>query len=246
MSVELRCAKSTVSRIARTLESEGFLERCADGDRFKLGLRLWQIGAQVIADYGDFPKVVRPHLVSLAAAINESVQAAVLIGEEAVYVEKVDAARSIRTHADLGARFPTYCTATGKVLLAYQAESVVNRVIRSGLQPHSRRTVTSAAQLRRRLEEVRSRGYAVNVGEWRDDVGGIAAPVFGRDGTIVGAIGVTLPLARLSRENEKLIIKAVTSVAMRISRELGYLAEEGDTKARRSSGRPPAISALAE
>ena len=226
-------AKSTVSRIARTLEAEGFLVGRPDREGYRLGLRLWHLGSQAIADVSDFPRRALPHLEELVRRVQQSVQAVILDGTEVVYVQKVDAQHSLRTYTQLGTRFPSYCSATGKALLAFQPAEVAERVIRAGLKPYTERTVTKPALLRDELERVRKRGYAMNKGEWRADIGGIAAPVFDRTGGAIGAIGTTMPLTQYPRDASSPIIGAVVDAAQQLSSELGFLRQQSPATARR-------------
>lgn len=230
LSAALGAAKSTVSRIARTLEVEGFLVRDPRTERFHLGLRLWELGCVAINDSVGFPEKARPYLEEIVAATHESAQAAILDGFEIVYVDKLDAPRSIRPYISLGARFPAYCTATGRALLAYQPESVVQTLIKKGLRQYTDRTIVDGTRLREELKQVRNRGYAINRGQWRDDIGGIGTPVRDRTDSVVGALGVTIPLARFPKGVNSSIVRALLSAAERLSKDLGYIGESRSTK----------------
>ncbi len=225
LSAAIGSAKSTVSRIAHTLESQGFLAKSKHHEGYRLGLSLWELGTQAIADLAEFPRRSLPHLDELVANINESAQAAILDELDVVYVQKIDAPRSLRPYIPLGARFPAYCTATGRALLAYQSPAIHDRVIARGLKAHTSRTITKGPEFKRALDRVRNQGYAVNKGEWRADIGGVAAPVFDATGRVVGAVGVTMPLASLPREvgNSSPVVRSVVACASELSRELGFI-----------------------
>jgi DNA-binding IclR family transcriptional regulator len=223
LSVALRVAKSTVSRIAHTLEAEGFLTRSANGERFRLGIRLWELGCVALDENSGFQERARSCLEALVVASGESAQAAILDRLEVVYVDKVDAPQSLRPYTSLGARFPAHCTATGRVLLAYAPDADLTRLIKKGLRRYTERTVSDGSELRAELARVRSQGYAVNRGEWRADIGGIAAPVRDRSRAVIGAIGVTIPLTRFPK-NTSPMIKQVVKAAETLSVHLGWLA----------------------
>lgn len=223
LSIELGTAKSTVSRIARTLEAEGFLQRAPNSERYRLGLKLWELGAQVIGHQRDFPRLARRHIMGIVKSINESSQAVIIDGNEAVYVETIDAERSIRTYAAIGQRFPLTCTGTGKALLAFQSEQFISSLLAGKLKRYTRRTVTDPNELKNELQRIRKRGYALNKGEWREDIGGVAAPVFDHSGAVVGALGVTIPLDRFPKEIASPVSEAVVKAAHALSAELGYL-----------------------
>jgi DNA-binding IclR family transcriptional regulator len=231
MSAAIGTAKSTVSRIARTLETEGFLVRATDREGYRLGLRVWELGSLAIGDQAEFPQLALRHLRDLAAKLHQSVQAVILDGADVVYVQQVDAMQSLRTYTPLGARFPAYCTATGKALLAYQAPDKIERALRS-LKSYTERTVIKPELLRSELERVRKRGYALNKGEWRADIGGIAAPVYDRTGQVIGAIGVTMPLVQYPKDIASPASEAIVRAAEQLSRELGFVPPG-------NSGRPP-------
>ena len=222
MSAAIGSAKSTVSRIARTLELEGFLLRIPNKDGYRLGLKLWELGSQAILEHSEFGSRILPHLEELVGRVNESAQAAILDGQEVVYVQRVDALHSLRPFIPLGARFPAYCTATGKALLAFQLPAVVDAVVRAGLKAYTSKTITRGPDLRKELAGVGARGYAIAKGEWRADIGGIAAPVFDRNGRTVGAIGVTMPLTRFPRGPGSSHARAVIATAKKLSLLFGH------------------------
>jgi DNA-binding IclR family transcriptional regulator len=90
------------------------------------------------------------------------------------------------------------------------------------LRRYTERTVVEGVKLRAELTRIRNQGYAVNRGEWRADIGGVAAPVYDRSGVVIGAIGVTIPLSRFSKHTS-LIVKQVVKAAGTLSRQLGWL-----------------------
>ncbi|MBI4522836.1 MAG: IclR family transcriptional regulator [Deltaproteobacteria bacterium] len=226
LSLNLGLAKSTVSRIAHTLEAEGLLRREVRTGRFQLGIRLWELGCVALDDGKGFQEKARSSLDELVASSHESAQAGILDGLEIVYVDKVDAPQSLRPYTSLGARFPAYCTATGRALLAYQQDSVIKKIIKKGLRRYTERTIVDGNELREELARVRAQGYAINRGEWREDIGGIAAPVRDRTGAVIGALGVTIPLSRFPESAVSPMVKSVRRAAENLSRQLGYLGEQ--------------------
>jgi len=226
ISVALGIAKSTASRIARTLEEEGFLRRLQHRDGYRLGIHLWELGSCAIVDSADLPRQALPYLEELVTQFNHGAQCVILDGTDVIYVQKVDAQSSLRPYMPLGARFPTHCTATGKALLAFLSDEKIDQILAQGLRRHTDRTITDPAMLRPVLQTVRSKGFAKNFGEWRPDIGGIAAPIFGRTGMAVGAIGITIPIAHFPDERDTSIPAAVIRSAQRLSQDLGHIAVE--------------------
>lgn len=94
-------------------------------------------------------------------------------------------------HAAVGELMPSHCTAPGKALLGYR-QAWRDSVLRSPLQRLTPRTVTDPEALRAALDAVRAQGYAIEDGEHREDVRGVAAPVFVPSGEALAALGVSV------------------------------------------------------
>lgn len=186
--------KATVHRLAHDLVAWGLLERDPAG--FRLGLLLFELGQRVPRQ-----RVLRdaamPHLEELFLLTRETVHCAVLDGLEVLYVEKVSGLRAVERPSRVAGRMPLHCTATGKALLAFSPPELTEQVVRQGLVRRTSRTVTSAAQLRAQLEQVRQNGAAVEHEETRAGHSSVAAPVFGPSGVLAGALSVTAPTARM-------------------------------------------------
>ena len=134
----------------------------------------------------------------------ETVHLSVLDGDEVVYVHKLDSPEPVRAYSSIGGRAPAHCVATGKAMLAFESMSQLKSLSRH-LQACSPRTLTVPAEFLREMERIREQGYAVNRGEWRESVGGVAAPVRDPGGTVIAAIGVSGPIERLRPARLKIL-----------------------------------------
>jgi DNA-binding IclR family transcriptional regulator len=130
--------------------------------------------------------------------------------------------RSIQYVGWLGRRAPPHCTSLGKVLLAWQPDSVVEQVLRAPLSRLTERTVTKPAVLKAQLASIRANGYAVADGEFEEGVTGISAPVFGREGVALAAVGIAAPAFRTPQEQIDRFIPVVVAAAREISNRLGH------------------------
>ncbi len=117
---------------------------------------------------------------------------------------------------------PMHATALGKAVLAYLPEAERKDVLDAGMPKLTGRTVATQPALERELEAVRERGYAIEREEAVLGEDGVAAPIFGRNGVVIGGIGVAGPSKRLSgRVRENKVATAVCESARSISRDLG-------------------------
>lgn len=214
---ELELQKSNVYRLMQTLMALGYVDKDESSGRYGATLRVWEFGAMV-ADRIDVRVVSRPFLERLAAATEETVHLSVLSGAEVVYIDKVDSPTPLRSYSRVGGRAPAYCVATGKALLANADKSIVDRLLKTRLQRFTATTICTVEALAKELRLIRKRGYALNRGEWREGVNGLAVPVFDHTGRAAAAVGITLPPVHPSAE----LIARLVDCSSGISKAMGH------------------------
>ena len=223
ISRKLGLNKTAVTRLLFSLEKAGFLEKDPENGKYGLTVKLYQIGS-VYINLTGIPQAARPHLSELAARCNESSHLSILHQFEVLFIDKVECSQPIRMMSYVGRKLPAYCTGTGKVLLAHLSEKDLTtffRVVKR--RPLTPSTITHRAALKRELEKIQKRGYAVDNGENEAEVRSVAAPIRDQGGSVVGAISVAGPVYRMTEERMKeTCIPSVIQAAEMISRRLGY------------------------
>ncbi|CAN5250377.1 IclR family transcriptional regulator [soil metagenome] len=184
--------RSTVHRMLGELEEWGAVQRDAHG-RYQVGLRLWELGQHAGVKLRD---VARPYLQDLFGLIQDTVHIAIREGSEVLYIDRVYGSRRVPQASRVGGRLPVHATAVGKVILAFEEQWVRDAVLDSPLERRTARTETDPAVLRRELETIRHRGYAITSEEVRVGSCSLAVPFFQKDGRIFGGLGVVLPIDR--------------------------------------------------
>ena len=222
--------KSSLHRILGTLVEAGVLEQNAPGS-YRLTLKLWQLGASAIADL-DLLKIARPHLEALSRAADETVHLSVL--EDAggvVYLAKVESPRSIRVQTQLGRVMPSWCTATGRALIAFRPD-IQDKVLAEPKQKFTPATETEPNRLRELLAEVVERGFAHTKGENHPEMGGIASPIRDHSGGVIASCGVAIPAFRMDDALVERCQQLVRSTASTISDELGWVPNQPKSRER--------------
>lgn len=218
LAQELQMAPSNVHRLLQALIEMGYVANDGKRGQYRASLKIWELGAQALHRL-DFREAAAPAMRWLLAETNETVHLSVLSGDEVVYIDKLDSPEPVRAYSVIGGRAPAYCVATGKVLLAWRPDPPTPELMARPLPAHSPSTLKDTAELARHLDQVRMRGYAVNRGEWRSSVWGVAAPIFVRD-QVVAALGISGPAARIRERGLRTLSALVVQAAQQASDEL--------------------------
>jgi DNA-binding IclR family transcriptional regulator len=206
-------SKSGVHGLLAILTRRGFVARDRDST-YHLGARAWEVASAspMIA----LARAAAPHMVELMQETQEGVILGVLDGADIVYCHLVDAPQAVRVHTSVGDRIPAHCTSTGLALLAELDDAAATALLPATLAPFSPQTITSRAELLRQLARVRRSGHAVNLGGWREDVGGVACVVRDRNGAALGGLCVSAPRYRVTPDWFGRVTPALCAAAARI------------------------------
>jgi DNA-binding IclR family transcriptional regulator len=222
LSAAMKLHKTTAHRIAHVLESRGLLRRGIDSNRYRLGLHLYDLGCQAL-DHVNIRDEARPLMTRVTFEVGETAHLALLDRTEVLYIERVEAERSLTMGSKLGARNPVYCTALGKAILANIPETEVDQILGScRIEARTRNTVKNVLALKRELEATRERGYAIDNEEIEDGVRCIAAPVLDTANRAIAAMSISGPSSRVTPDRFQLIGKTMQKAARELSTQLGH------------------------
>lgn len=216
----LGMSKSTAHRYLTTLEKLAVVER-NEKDHFRLGLKLIKLAGAFLSDH-NLRNVSEPFLNEVAAQTQETIHLAVPSTNEVVYIAKVDSPHSIRMASRIGARMPMYCTSLGKAILAHYPFNRVEEIIHEGMPARTPYTITSSQALRAELECVHAQGFATDDQENEIGVRCVGAPIFDYTTKVIGAISVSGPANRMSKERSLDLGPLVRDAALEVSRRMGY------------------------
>jgi DNA-binding IclR family transcriptional regulator len=215
----LGTAKATAFRLARTLQARGYVVQNPDSS-YRLGPRCLLLATGVHASL-DLRRELLPVLEGLHAATDETVQLTTLDGADVVYVEQLVSPKPVLSVGQMGSRSPAHCVSGGLAQLAMAPPAAVDALLARPLHRYTEATITAPGVLRRELQAVRERGYAINRGAFRPDVGGVGAAVLGAHGRPVAAINICVPLYRLEALGVERLGELVARAAVDAGRLLG-------------------------
>ncbi|MGC9491048.1 MAG: IclR family transcriptional regulator [Thermovirgaceae bacterium] len=223
ISHTLNLDKSTVHRLLSTLRQKGYVKQDPQSQMYSATLKLFEMGLYSLDRKGVIRKA-RPHLENLAQKVKETVNLAVLDGQNIVYVDKIESTEIIRADLGIGRSCPAYATSLGKAILAHLAEKRVLQLFQNaGFTPLAPNTVKNFDELLAQLHQVRRQGYAVDDEELIEGLACTGAPILDYTGQPVAAISAAYPRYRYKKGSgeEMTITESVVEAAQKISTELG-------------------------
>lgn len=214
--------KTSAYDIVTTLEALGMVHAdWGQKKRYTIGLTAYRIGVNYTSHL-NIMDVIEPELKTFAHEVGRTVFFGVRSDCEVVYICKSEPETPVITTAAVGSRIPMHCTSLGKAILAYSDPEIQQQLLkRMRFEKKTERTITDPSLFMEELEQVREQGYALDAREMEEHAECVGAPVFGADGSLIGAISVST-LYRDAVNYEELG-RNVSKKARQLSELLGYI-----------------------
>jgi len=228
LASELGLTKATVHRLLNAMERFELIERNSENERYRLGLKLHQLGIKAV-ESRTLRNEAHRLLLEMSRRSRETVSLAVPAPGGVVCLDRVNSPHTvINVCTPVGAMFPPHCTAAGKAILAYLTEEELQEVLRrSGLRQYSPFSISRLPDLKENLRLIRQRGYAVDHQELERGLSGVAAPVLGAHERVIAAVGIAGPTQRFRAKELAQKIALVTEIAARLSMSSARLEGNG-------------------
>lgn len=227
MASALRIPPSAAHRLLSVLTQEGFVRQEKATSRYLLGSQLLRL-ANIAVAKSPLGQIAHGPMIDLVETSGESA----LLGQfdpgrlEMMFVKIVESAVPLRYVLPLNQWMPLHAGASGLAIMAYLNPQQIDRIVRqTRLRSITERTVTDPIRLLALLKQIRSRGYALTRGQRLLGAVGIAAPIFGEDGSVLGDICLTVPEQRFTGADGRLP-RLVSDCAAAITRSIGGVAPE--------------------
>lgn len=216
IATKLGVDKGSASRLMSTLVNHGFAEKDAISRRFSLGPQVVVLSRSLLTRM-PLRDVAKPYLRELMETTGECAHIGILSRGKVLYIDQVESPASLRVNAEVGFMAPLHCTALGKVLLAFGRQPIPEN-----LERYTESTLVTRESLRKHLETVLEKGYAVDDEEFDLGVRCIAAPIFDFREKIVGSIGISGPLTRMASSRMGSLAEQVLSVSRQLSDKMKF------------------------
>lgn len=206
-------AKSSVSNLLVTLEAAGMVRRSSSG--WALAYKVLEIGQSVLAST-DLVAEFRRVVASLPYLKADTTLLAVLDGTDVLYLARHDGQQQVRLASDIGRRLPAVVTSLGKAMLATLPEDELERRLATvEVMPRpTRRSHRTLDDLRRDLDGIRKRGYAVDDEQNTIGVTCLGVALVGGQPT---AVSTTLLSNRITPDLQEHIVRELGQLATQLS-----------------------------
>lgn len=208
-------SKSTVFRLLNTLETKGFVERDQESEKYFLGLRIWELSRRM-KHLRDPAVLLVPEMEKLRDQVEETVSLYLREGMERIRIQAVESHQAIRRVAPLGARMHLSVGASSKVLMAFESQELLQKVLQD---PNWIESVDRERYIKE-LTQVKKVGYAISIEEREAGTAAVSVPIFRRDGTIWGALAVSGPISRMNIERMKEMVPYLRNTAKRMEEKI--------------------------
>jgi len=212
---------STTFHLAKTMVSLGYMRQERDSKRYRVGRPLFALAASAL-DEIEMVNLATPILEDLSRETGESGHFAVRMGDSVIVIARTSGAGAFQLTDRVGVVRPAHCTALGKIILASLRPDQLKRFLeRVELKPSTKKSITDPSLLLREIAEIRRSAIAFDDGEFNAEVRCVAVPVFNFTGEVIGALGISGPIWRMSDQMLQGRAKLVQTAAKRLSDEFG-------------------------
>ncbi|MGG7445392.1 IclR family transcriptional regulator [Kosakonia oryzendophytica] len=220
--------KSTVHRLLQGLQSCGYVKPAPAAGSYRLTTKCIAIGQKALSSL-NIIHVAAPHLEALNLAIGETINFSTREDDHAILIYKLEPTTGmLRTRAYIGQHQELYCSAMGKVYMAFGQPEYVEQYWKSHreyIKPLTRYTIDKLDVMQQELKEIRAQKWAKDREENELGVSCLAVPVFDIHGRVPYAVSISLSTSRLELLGEARLLAALQNTAKEISQELGYEVE---------------------
>lgn len=222
MAQRVGLSRPTANRILATLVYGGLLEQNAQTGKYMIGSGLFNLGSLFLLTR-DSIKVAEPVIKELSELTGEVVNVHIRDKGYSIIVLREESKHTFRLAHHIGSFFPAYAVAAGKALLSELTDAEIDRLYpEEKLTPLTDKTLTSRAELKKELAQIRETGIAFNRGQSREGVESVAAIIRDAGGTAIAAMSIAAPVFTMNQAKRKRLTTMVRMGTSLISYQLGY------------------------
>lgn len=216
---QISCSKSGTFKLLASLVKTGLAAQTPE-HKYTLGPAVYVLG-RTYEDKIGLSKMVKPYLVRLRDMTGENASFSMLINGKANLIYREESRQLVRVMGNVGQERPLYAGATGKILGAYQEESVIRkRLMEEPIKAFTENTILSPEGLLNEYAKIREQGYAISDGELNSETIGIGAPIYDESGNVWAAVSIGAPKMRVDAVKMERYIFLIREIAKEMSEQM--------------------------
>lgn len=216
---QISCSKSGTFKLLASLVKTGLAAQTPE-HKYTLGPAVYVLG-RTYEDKIGLSKMVKPYLVRLRDMTGENASFSMLINGKAILIYREESQQLVRVMGNVGQERPLYAGATGKILGAYQEESVIRkRLMEEPMKAFTENTILSPEGLLNEYAKIREQGYAISDGELNSETIGIGAPIYDESGNVWAAVSIGAPKMRVDAVEMERYIFLIREIAKEMSEQM--------------------------
>ncbi|RUL47376.1 MULTISPECIES: IclR family transcriptional regulator [Lysinibacillus] len=213
--------RSSVSRILRTLLTEGFVMKDTNSPKYRLGPTIFSLG-QFFTESNDLYQISLDTMKELTQITGETTQLGVVDDLDVLIIGSVESSHPLRFMTMNGDKTPLYSSSLGRALIAFSDDSLLTRILMQERTPRTKKSIIEEKSFIEEIKKVRIRGYSTSVEEKYDGVNALAVPILNANGQAIGAINIAGPAHRLRPEKFQKIANHLLKASEEISKEYEF------------------------
>ncbi|MDT8859705.1 IclR family transcriptional regulator [Alkalihalobacillus sp. MEB130] len=221
--IKTKLAKTTTYRLLWTLERNYLIQYNQTTNRYRLGTGLLEYSG-IVFDNLDIRREAEPYLLALYEETEHSVILAQPQAETIQYLVRYDSEDGLQPNNYAGRKRILHNGAFGIVLLAQMDKNFVEKLLEDyPLESRTPKTLTDPTLFFERLQDIRERGYYVDVDETFIGYTAISAPIFNGSNQVIASVGISGPSFKMEGERREQLISTIKKAAYSISLQMGQI-----------------------
>jgi len=216
-------APSTAHRLLKSLENHRFVIQDNERGLWFTGVQAFTVGAGFLRNR-DFVSIARPFMHQAMNESGESVNLAILDGQETIYLSQVESRQMMRALAPPGGRAPLHASGVGKAFLAGMPPEEAGALVQSlKFDRYTDKTIRNGLAMMDDVARARRAGYAIDDEEHAVGLRCVASPIFNEFAEPVAAVSISGPMARIADADIQRLGVLVCKTAASITQSFGGL-----------------------
>lgn len=214
---QLELPASSVFKILQNLVHRGYLDKDENGKTFRLGYKIFQIGAKY-AQQTNLTTEFQYMAGQIVSEVNEAVYLAIRSDRNILYIAEKQSTHHVRFISHLGMKLPLHTTAMGKLFLSAMADDdVVQLLSEQELGLLTDRTISDLEKLVEQLQKIRRDGVAYSEGEAVQGIRCVAAPIYNANQELIAAMSISIPTTRWKEDSWSQMTELVMQGAKKLT-----------------------------